>query len=683
MKNKRKESRGYIFLLAIVFMFASAVVVVSVLIPGKSGRTKEGAVTANELAENAPETDVLGSPDGDVIFRVRDGETLYLLAESGAFAEYYRLYEEEPIVVIDDGITLDRDVNISGGIYLIINGSVDWMYDHVKIRIDAEGEHTISVVGNEPISRFGINAPGSDLIFEGGDIPFISEVAETQNVASYNGSPTAGAADGDTLGGAGSAKIESVTLYTGKKKTDKWEGAYSEVNGNLVTLFVPHDVSDSDMTSLSVAVDADGGSCELSGTVDLSSPKLIDVSDASGRKRTYRLSVERIRLGIPILSLYTDDGTDITSKLEYKTGRMAIDGKEYTLSVRGRGNASWRMFPKHSYRIKLDSKAKLCGMTADRDWCLIGNYADPSLLRNKVASDMASIMSGLPFTPQYRSVDLFINGEYLGIFMLSEKIEDDEDRVPLGERVTDEDGNIVDMGFLIEFGWDYESENVYAKDYFDTSYCKRMYIKEPKITKKRNAEFKYINSYVKAAENAIIEGAGYEEYIDVDSWVDWFIVNELTNCTECAFYRSLYMYKPVGGKLTAGPIWDYDMAFGNNLSDIRGYDGWASVDFTYEYLYDNWMKFLIKDGNFMSRVRARWAEMKGPLMETASASIESGAAEIASSTIYNFKVWPRVLKQQIGLARATTLKMKTWEEQVDYIGKFLRDRYEWMDSKLS
>lgn len=644
----------------------------------------EAPGTIDKMTDEPPSTETLGSPDGDVVFRIGDAETLYTLAESDAFGEYFRLHGEEPFIILDDGITIDKTVNIASPVRLMFLGSVDWGSDDIKVSIHAEGEHTITISGNEPISRFDIDAPECALFLDGGDIPFLREVAEIQNVASYNGTTTDGAADGDTLGGVGEGRIESVTLYTDKKKTNVKEDAVSVVNGNLVTLYVPHDISDKDISALSLTVKTTGGSCTLTETVDLTSPMLINTSDNSGHTRTYRLSVERLRLDIPILSLYTDDGADITSKLEYKTGHMTLDGKEYSLSVKGRGNASWRMFPKHSYRIKLDEKAPLCGMKSDRDWCLIGNYADPSLLRNKVASDMASIMTNLPFTPQYHSVDLFINGEYLGIFMLSEKIEEDEDRVPLGgERVTDESGKIVDMGFLIEFGWNYESDNVWAKDYFDTRYCKRMYIKEPEILKARNAEYKYIYNYVKAAEDAIVKGSGYEEYIDVDSWVDWFIVNELTNCTECAFYRSLYMYKPVGGKLTAGPIWDYDMAFGNNLSDIRGYDGWASVDFTYEYLYDNWMKFLTKDEHFMSLVRARWSEMKDKLMETAEASVKAGAAEIEPSTVYNFSKWPKVLRHQIGLARATTLKMKTWDEQVNYILTFLNQRYEWMDAHLT
>ena len=652
----------------------------SAFLPDASDADTADADTADA---DTSEDDTTDSSGNDSIFRVADAETLYMLAESDALEEFYGLHGEEPIVVISDSILLDRTLDIHSGVELVMEGYVAFAYDDVKIHITAEGARRISISGDEPISRFEIDAPESALYFDGGVIPLIREVAETQNVESYNGVPVIGAADGDTLGGTGRGRIIEVTVFSDESKTEVRDGMYSQVKGNLITVYIPHDADDKDVESLCISVTVVGGECDTSEAFDLTSPKLINVADPSGGIRTYRISAERARLGIPILEIYTDDGSEIDSKEEYKTAVMRLDGKEYTTRIRGRGNSSWSTFPKRSYRLKLDSKADLCGMAADRDWCLVSNYVDPSLIRNKVASDMAKSMSALPFTPSYKSVDLFINGEYLGVYMLSEKIEDDKDRVPLGDPITDEEGSILDMGFLIEFGWDYSSENVYAKDFFDTEYCKRMYIKEPEIVKAYNAEYKYVYNYVKAAEKAVIAGKGYEEYLDVDSWVDWFIVNELTNNTECAFYRSLYMYKPVGGKLTAGPIWDYDTAFGNHLNDISGYNGWASVDFTYDYMSENWMKFLIEDEYFMSRVRARWAEIKDSLMETAFSSIEKSAEEIDKSQVYNFRVWPKVLRGRIGLSRASTLGFTTWQEHVDYIGEFLKMRYEWMDERLS
>ncbi len=633
------------------------------------------------LSPSALLGDTLDGVEDDSVFPITDGDTLRLLADADTFGEYYRLHGVTPIVILPDGVGINGDVAFSCPVTLIMLGSVNWEDDGTRIRVATADAGTVSVSCNEPLSRFEIDAPRCGLEFTGGDIPFLYEVAESQNVASYNGSTTAFAADGETLGGTGKAKAASAALYTDALRTEPYPGSYFDISGNLITLYVPHTVSDADIKQLHVSVGAPGGKCELPASLDLSSPVRITVEDENGDTRTYRLSARRAQLNIPVVSLYTDDGSDIVSKLEYKHGYMEIDGKRYALGVRGRGNSSWTAFPKHSYRIKLDEKAPLLGMNADRDFCLIGNYTDPSLMRNIIAADMASAMQHLYYTPAYRSVDLFINGKYAGVYMLSEKIEDDDDRVPLGEPVYDGGGNITDMGFLIEFGWEADGNHVWG--FFSTEYAKSMCIKEPEIKSWHSAEYMYAYNYVKAAEDAIVSGEGYEEYIDVDSWVDWFIVNELTNCTECAFYRSLYMYKPVGGKLCAGPIWDYDMAFGNHMCDLPLFRGWASVDFTHEYMYDNWMKFLTNDEKFMSRVRARWAEMKGTLIEVFDASIEQQQEELSPSVPYNFGVWSEVLTKRIGLARSTVFGRKSWEEHIAYIKNFMDMRYAWMDAALS
>lgn len=671
---------GKIILIAVGICVLIAAVVL-IFSSGLFRQSEPPADSSGTASSDSPDSEA-EEPAADTRFHISDAQTLYLLFESGELEEYYITNGEEPTVIIDEKITLDKTPVIRGGIILIMEDNVTFADDNVKICITAEGERLISIYGDKPISCFEIDAPESALYMSGSNIPTVREVAEALNVAMYNTLSVSGKANGDTLGGKGRSTVSEVTVYRDKAKTKVWEGMYAQINGNLITVYVPLDAKDKDVEALCLSVTAEGGECDISETMDLTSPKLIDVTDSSGEIRTYRISAERARLGIPILEIRVNDGSDIDSKEEYKAAVMRLDGREYTLRIKGRGNASWRIFPKHSYRIKLDSKAGLCGMTADKDWCLISGYADPSLIRNKVSSEMAQIMTGLPFTPEHEFVDLFVNGEYLGVYLLAEKIEDDEDRVPLGERVTDEDGTIVDMGFLIEFGWDFSGTNVYGRDYFSTTYCKYMYIKEPKITKAYNDEFKYVQNYLKAAESAVIAGEGYEEYIDVDSWVDWFIVNELTNNTECCFYRSLYIYKPVGGKLTAGPIWDYDMAFGNHTGDIYNYNGWASVDFTYYVMFDNWMKFLTKDEKFMSLVRERWAEKKEELMETAFSTIDESARKIEQSQVYNFLKWPKILGHTVGVSR-TSPRFATWEEQVDYIKEFLEMRYEWMDKKLS
>ena len=125
------------------------------------------------------------------------------------------------------------------------------------------------------------------------------------------------------------------------------------------------------------------------------------------------------------------------------------------------------------------------------------------------------------------------------------------------------------------------------------------------------------------------------------------------------------------------------MAFGNNLTDKDDYTGWCSVDYVSEWMYDNWMKFLTKDEKFMSRVRARWDEKKDGLMQVAVDALSRGAGEIERSQVYNFKLWNKALRYQIGISRASTLGMRTWQEHVEYVDDFLQKRYATIDSMLA
>ncbi len=635
----------------------------------------EDTVDVSDSSSPAMDTIELGD-----IFKASSADELKELAESGALTDFYSATGKLPCVVIESGVTFDSDIEINCGIELIFLGKTIRRND-AKLKITTYDACEIRLTTDENISCFDIDAPNATLVWTGGDVPFSYEVARYLNVAEFNGSSVTDG--GDILGGCGKAKITGLTLYTGKSKSEAAD-FLCEIEGNLITVYYPWNFDYSDIKNAYIDFVSDGDcTSDTSKPFDLSESHLISVLDSDGNTRTYRLNVERRRYGIPILSIDTNNGKAIDSKEKYVEATMSIDGEKYSLGIKGRGNASWNTFPKKAYRLKLDEKAKILGMSADRDWVLVSNYADPSLIRNHISSDIAKRLDGLDFTPTHVSVDLYINGEYRGVYAIAQKIEEATSKVDLGTPITDENGNVTDFGFLIEFGWDYSSENIYKKDYFDLDYAIRMYVKEPEIEEKNNATFKYIYNYVSAAEDAIVSGVGWQDYLDVDSWVDWFIVNELCNNTESAFYRSFYMYKPAGGKLTAGPIWDYDMAFGNMLYDLPSYDiGWVAVDSTFNYIYQNWMHFLLRDEHFVSCLKERWSEVGETLYKTALASLDKNAEEIKDAQANNFVLWNKIQGQKVGLSLASR-KNDTWEKQIEYIRDFIEIRYNWMNGKLT
>jgi hypothetical protein len=142
------------------------------------------------------------------------------------------------------------------------------------------------------------------------------------------------------------------------------------------------------------------------------------------------------------------------------------------------------------------------------------------------------------------------------------------------------------------------------------------------------------------------------------------------------------MYKPENGKLIMGPVWDFDMAFGNHRGDIWNYDGWATAEATYDYVNDTWATYLIKDPEFMALVKQRWAEKRDVLLKTAFDAIDEYSAKVSLSQQENFKVWD-ILHKQIGEGKVDYSRYNTYELQVQYIKEFLTARALWIDNELS
>ena len=314
---------------------------------------------------------------------------------------------------------------------------------------------------------------------------------------------------------------------------------------------------------------------------------------------------------------------------------------------------------------------------------LTSNYADKSLIRNCVAHDIAAALDGLDYTSTHFLVNLYLNGEYLGVYTFADKIEEGNGRLDFTAQAGDEPNSFggLDIGFLCEIGWDFDGENVYNKDYFDAEKVVRIYVKEPESDRANTPEFTYAKQYILAAERALAAGTGWQDLIDLDSWVDWFIVTELTFNTESAFYRSCYLWKRAGGKLMLGPVWDFDMAFGNHYGDIRGYDGWCTTESTYSYISENWMNDLIKTPEFSTALKARWNEVKHDLRTTALGAIDRYEAQLAGSAEQNFARW-NIMPYQIGAGSVNAAVYNTHEKQVQYLRDFIAQRWDYMDARI-
>ena len=233
--------------------------------------------------------------------------------------------------------------------------------------------------------------------------------------------------------------------------------------------------------------------------------------------------------GLPIISIDTDnipvDSRDfyVSGELDLFGGLIFDDIDMTSILIRGRGNSTW-FNPKRPYQIKFDNKTSILGLPEDRKWVLLAEYSDKSLMRNKIAYEMGAI-SNLDYTPKGEYVEVFLNNEHKGTYVLAQKVEESNNRV-----------NIGDEGYLIEIDQDYRvdpDDVFFTPTIFTQQYYTNVFnIKAPNISYD-TPEFTLIEDHINSFE-AVLFGpdftdpdVGYRSYIDIDSFVDWFLINEI------------------------------------------------------------------------------------------------------------------------------------------------------------
>lgn len=286
------------------------------------------------------------------------------------------------------------------------------------------------------------------------------------------------------------------------------------------------------------------------------------VSKADGAKRNYYVKINW-NDSLPHIRINTHGGVAISSKDNYVQANISIDGinlySNYsgTTQIKGRGNSTWT-YPKKPYRLKLDTKASLFGLSSEKDWVLLANYLDETHLLNSIAF-FAGQKLKIPYTNNAIPVELTINDKYVGLYLFTEQIEAETNRV-----------NIGNGGVLLELD-DYYDEDWKFKS---TNYNLPVMVKAPDLTS--NSELNTIKNSFQQMENlvsaATFPNNNYRDYIDAESIVNYLIVFMLTDNEEMNHPKSIYMNKTATGKYFMGPLWDFDWAY--------GYEGSAGKHFS-------------------------------------------------------------------------------------------------------
>ena len=564
------------------------------------------------------------------------------------------------------------ELDLSG---LVIKGNVS-LPDGFVIKTD--GDIKIDTTENETaLADFiRVDAPGSALIWDGGDAPDAEYADKYLNVREYNGYELDGLTGGKSGLTLGDCNIDGIA-----GKTD----------GYSVNFELPYHIKEFNINSTLDASAADG--C-TAGLVEDGGRLYVVVSDGEGTCG-YAVNITHPGYNLARIYITTENGREVTSKETYINCAVTVDYNgvdgsedfdridELDAMIRGRGHSSWKL-DKKPYRIKFTEKTSLFGLTAAKKWVLQANHADKSLMRNTLAMRMGACLTNMPFVPHSYLVDVFVNGQYMGVYSLTEQVEIKAGRIA-GESNSEE----VDTDYLLELGEEAEKTS-FGTNRFSSELTRFAQIKNPDKDVLSKAQYDFIYDYVRRADKAVKNSDGYEDYIDVDSLIDWFILHELTYNLDCSFRRSVFILKKSGGKLYMACPWDFDYAFCNFYLDPDPGDitGWICLgsdrtDDYDNYIQTNWMDYLLKDKAFLSKLKARWNEVKEDIYKTAFEATDELEAACAPSATENYTVWKNVLGNKIQYEKRSTAKIDTYAGNVQFLRDFIKERYAWMDKEIN
>jgi spore coat protein CotH len=397
----------------------------------------------------------------------------------------------------------------------------------------------------------------------------------------------------------------------------------------------------------------------------------------------------------------TDYGIDSTEFIDY-------DG---IIGIELRGSTSQSLFEKKSYGIELwdnngeDISASIFGLPEEEDWILNGPYSDKSLIRNVLIYELSNDIGR--YAARTRMCDLYINNEHQGMYVFMEKLKRDNARIDISKLNPEEiSGEDLTGGYILKIdkatgngsGTDtYNSFNSFASPY-DVNGMRNGAIQThflyeyPKAEDIVTEQKAYIQRYISDFETALASNnytdplEGYAAYIDVESFIDFFILNEFAHNPD-AYRLSTYMYKDKNEKLHMGPIWDFNIAFGNSDFCVGGEpDTWV---FEYNdtcpndaWLVTFWWKRLLSDSNFSDRLKARYAELRMTTLSIPNVYSKidkhSQLLEDTGSSYRNFNQWD-ILGDYVWPNRFVG---DTYTEEVDYLKDWIQQRVDWMDANI-
>lgn len=401
---------------------------------------------------------------------------------------------------------------------------------------------------------------------------------------------------------------------------------------------------------------------------DFSNREIIyKVKGENGEEVLYRvILLSPQTTGLPIIRIDIEGGKEVVEKTkEYlKTNLTLIDTQNpkfsfsSTAGIRGRGNSTWEFYDKKPYRIKFDERVSLFGHKKAKSWVLLANYIDPTLLMNSIAFELGKRLE-LEHTNHGHSVELMINGTHRGTYLLTEQIQEDKNRINIDE----------ETGFLIEMDEYFDEDFRFRSKHYQLP----IMLKDPENDKTFSSVKKFFTKLEEELFKDFTTKNKYKDYVDINSLINFMLVNELTANREIEYPKSAYAYKKTADeKLFFGPIWDFDWGYGKD----------AKKTFNYFYSYKVIFKpntkaskpgeaffcRFLDDPDFRKAYQNRWNQLKSSGLLNMDDFITEEANKLEYSQQLNFSIWPN---------------KKNYQEQIRLMRKWMIERVQTLDKEIN
>lgn len=413
------------------------------------------------------------------------------------------------------------------------------------------------------------------------------------------------------------------------------------------------------------------------------------------------------------ISIYNDERA-----LNYLTDKPQLQSK---IQIKVRGNTT-RHFPKKQYGIEFEDEdgnpknQEVLGMPKESDWVFNAPFADKSLIRNYLAYNASGKI--MDYASRARFCEVFVKDDgsetleekhYKGLYVILEKVKRDEERVNINKE--QKQGN--ETSFIIS------KNRKKANDTWINNYGIETYLYDYNLlveypNEPSEEQLDYINKTVSKFERVLYSGKydvikeGYEEYIDVDSFVDYYLINEFFKNTDAGILSS-YFYKEYGEKIKAGPVWDFNRSMGNYVASNEEYNSPSG----FYMAQTSWFDRLLQDKKFVSKVLKRYKALRKTYLsdEYLLSIIDGAVSEIGPAANRNFLTWPMELCNQADNFKVKTERFEglnndpkvlmeyfkgnpnqlmntydlatSYDEEIEKLKLFIVERGQWIDKNIN